>query len=79
MAQPEKKVQLLTRGEMLELVGGVSYVAVWQWIKQGKFPAGRAIGGGRNGPVMWLEDEVLDWIMAQPKRIPGSRPKKPPD
>ena len=58
MARPEitgkKTLHLLTKGEVLELVG-VSYPCLWSWIRDGKFPPGRSIGVGAKGHVAWVE------------------------
>jgi predicted DNA-binding transcriptional regulator AlpA len=69
----EKDIVLLTKGEVLERVG-VSYPAIWQWIREGKFPPGRSIGFGKRGHVAWIESEVMDWIASRPVRLPkGSK------
>jgi predicted DNA-binding transcriptional regulator AlpA len=68
-----KEIVLLTKGEVLERVG-VSYPAIWCWIKEGKFPPGRSIGFGKRGHVAWIESEVMDWIASRPVRLPkGSK------
>jgi predicted DNA-binding transcriptional regulator AlpA len=70
---PTQPIKLLTRGEVLELVG-VSYPAIFGWVKEGKFPPGRTIGVGKKGHIAWLESEVIDWIMSRPLRYPkGSK------
>ena len=71
----EKPIRLLTKGEVLELIG-VTYPCLWTWIKNGKFPAGRSIGNGKKGHVAWIESEVNDWILSRPRRLPkGSKVK----
>ena len=75
MARPEftgKKtpMRLLSREEVSDLLG-VTYVTIWMWMRDGKFPLGRSIGaGGKNCHVAWLADEVEDWIRSRPKRFP---------
>ena len=69
-------IRFLTKGEVLELVG-VSYPAVWGWIRDGKFPPGRSIGFGKRSHVAWIESEVQDWMAARPQRLPkGSKARK---
>jgi predicted DNA-binding transcriptional regulator AlpA len=75
MARPEvtskkEPIRLLSRTEVAELLG-VSYVCIWQWMRAGKFPLGRSIGGyGPHGRVFWIASEIEDWIQSRPKRIP---------
>lgn len=70
----QRQIKLLTKGEVLELIG-VSYPALWTWIRDGKFPPGRSIGTGTNGRIAWVEDEVFDWIESRPRRFPkGTSP-----
>ena len=67
--------RLLTRAELCELLG-VSYVAIWTWVRDGRFPAGISITDGikGKGTVRWDADEVEAWIAARPRRIPkGSK------
>ena len=60
----EKRTErLLSRGEVLERVG-LSYPTIWQWMREGRFPASRSLGG----KVCWLESEVNAWIAALPVR-----------
>lgn len=70
-----KDVRLLTKGEVLELIG-VTYPALWAWIRDGKFPPGRSIGSGKRGHIAWIESEVFAWIESRPPRLPkGSKHK----
>lgn len=75
MARPEitgKKSgsnKLLNRDDVLDLIG-ISYPCLWGWIRDGKFPAGRDLGGGKKGHVVWIEEEVMDWVRSRPKRLP---------
>ena len=50
-------IKLISKDEMLAMVG-VSYAAIWGWIKEGKFPPGRSIGFGKRGHVAWVKSEV---------------------
>jgi predicted DNA-binding transcriptional regulator AlpA len=63
------EIKLLTRAEVCDLVG-VTYVALWTWIKRGHFPAGRSIGEGPSSHIAWLRSEVEEWILNRPKRYP---------
>jgi predicted DNA-binding transcriptional regulator AlpA len=54
----------LTRAEVLEVVG-VTYPALWQWMRDGKFPLAREIGNRRIG---WLSSEVAAWMKSRPVR-----------
>jgi predicted DNA-binding transcriptional regulator AlpA len=52
MARPEftgKKtpMRLLSREEVSDLLG-VTYVTIWMWTRDGKFPLGRSIGAGER-------------------------------
>jgi predicted DNA-binding transcriptional regulator AlpA len=68
--------RLLSRQEVVELVGA-SYVSIWSWIRQGRFPPGRSIGPeGDKGRVAWLESEIREWMESLPKRIPKPLEKK---
>jgi predicted DNA-binding transcriptional regulator AlpA len=71
---PTQEMRLLSRTEVLEIIG-VTYPALWGWIRDGKFPPGRALGFGRKGHVAWVEKEVMDWIASRPLRIPKPRRK----
>ena len=68
-SESSSSVRLLTKGEVLELIG-VSYPALWAWIRDGKFPPGRSVGYGKRGHVAWVESEVQAWIASRPVRLP---------
>jgi predicted DNA-binding transcriptional regulator AlpA len=68
--QPEK---ILTRPEVVERVG-VSYVTLWTWMQEGKFPLSRGLGGNR-GKIGWLESEISEWIRSRPVRQYGKKSK----
>lgn len=69
MTTVENSRRMLTRQQLLERYP-FSYTTIWGWIKAGKFPAGRRIGTGRNGTVIWSEAE-LD---AHDANLPRQRP-----
>jgi predicted DNA-binding transcriptional regulator AlpA len=55
--------RLLSKRAVLERVG-VSYVTVWKWMGDGKFPQRRLVGR----QVFWLESEIGAWIANRPIR-----------
>jgi predicted DNA-binding transcriptional regulator AlpA len=55
--------RLLSKREVLAIVG-VSYPTVWSWMRHGKFPRSRVVGG----KSMWLSTEVEAWLAALPVR-----------
>jgi prophage regulatory protein len=65
MTTTDKKpeVRLLLKGEVLDRVG-ISYPALWAWMRAGKFPRSRELGG----KAAWLESEIEAWINALPVR-----------
>jgi predicted DNA-binding transcriptional regulator AlpA len=68
-------MRLLSRQEVLNLIP-VSYPCLWLWVRDGIFPAPRALGpvGATKNRVAWLESDVRAWIAAQPQRRPrGSK------
>jgi predicted DNA-binding transcriptional regulator AlpA len=64
MATTTKKgtgARLLSRKEVMERVP-VSYPTIWAWMRAGKFPRSRDIGG----KVCWVESEIERWIADLP-------------
>jgi predicted DNA-binding transcriptional regulator AlpA len=55
--------QLLTRQEVVALAG-VTYPTIWLWMREGRFPRSRAVGG----KSMWLASEIDAWVAALPVR-----------
>lgn len=53
--------RLLSKRQVLDLIP-VTYVTLWNWMKAGTFPRSRRVGG----KVMWLEHEIVAWILARP-------------
>jgi predicted DNA-binding transcriptional regulator AlpA len=52
-------------------IANVSFVTVWQWMRQGAFPRSRIVGG----KSMWLSTEVDAWIATLPVRpLKGDAP-----
>jgi predicted DNA-binding transcriptional regulator AlpA len=62
--------RLLSRDEVLERVL-VSYPTIWAWMRAGRFPRSREVGGR----VCWLASEVNAWIAG----LPEARLKGDPD
>jgi predicted DNA-binding transcriptional regulator AlpA len=56
-------VRLMTKAEVLA-VAGVSYPTIWQWMRHGKFPRSRIVGG----QSMWRSDEIDQWLAGLPLR-----------
>jgi predicted DNA-binding transcriptional regulator AlpA len=61
MSSPTKSARLLSRREVIDRVG-VSYPTLWSWMRAGKFPRSRVIGG----KIAWLDFEIERWIMDLP-------------
>jgi predicted DNA-binding transcriptional regulator AlpA len=55
--------RLLSKRQTCERVCLTS-VTIWKYIRAGKFPPARAVGG----KSMWLENEVEAWIQRLPTR-----------
>ena len=49
---------------MLQIVGVKSFTTIWQWMREGKFPRGIAVGAR----TMWRSDEVEEWMAQLPRR-----------
>jgi predicted DNA-binding transcriptional regulator AlpA len=62
--QPSPTKRFIFKGEVLERVGGVSGVCLWRWMRDGKFPVARSVGG-RNA---WLESDIDEWMLSRPLR-----------
>src|SRR5262245_16608826 len=56
--------RLLNRHEVCAILN-VTYPTVWAWMRAGKFPRGRIVGGQKS---MWLSSEVEAWMAALPVR-----------
>jgi predicted DNA-binding transcriptional regulator AlpA len=60
--------RLLNKKQVLERVG-VSYVSIWKWMRDGKFPQSRLVGR----QIFWLESEIAAWIANRPVRGGAAR------
>lgn len=59
----ESAVRLISKPEVLDRVG-VTFPTIWKWMREGKFPRSRELGG----KSCWIESEVEAWINALPTR-----------
>jgi len=61
--------RFIGKPEVLNRVGA-SYPSIWQWMREGKFPRSRELGG----KAAWLESEIEAWIVNRPiRRLKGDR------
>jgi prophage regulatory protein len=61
--------RFINKKQMLARVGA-SYPSIWQWMREGKFPRSRELGG----KAAWLESEIEAWIVNRPIRhLKGDR------
>ena len=56
-------IRLMPKPKVLEAVG-VTYPTLWKWMREGKFPRSRQVGG----KTAWIEAEVEAWIANLPVR-----------
>jgi predicted DNA-binding transcriptional regulator AlpA len=59
-------VRLLDKHDVCAIVG-VSFPTVWAWMRDGRFPRGRVVGGN-SSKTMWLSTEIEAWLAALPVR-----------
>lgn len=52
-----RELHLLTKPEVLA-VAGVTFPTIWAWMRDGKFPRSRVVGGRS----MWRSDEIEAWL-----------------
>ena len=57
------QVRLISKPEVLDRVG-VTYPTICLWMREGKFPRSRELGG----KAAWIESEIEAWITARPTR-----------
>jgi prophage regulatory protein len=60
---PELSEHLVSKDEVLATTR-TSYPTIWAWMRAGKFPRSRVVGGRS----MWLASEVNAWLAALPQR-----------
>ena len=61
--EPAHEVRLISKSEVCDKVGK-TFPTVWLWMRQGKFPQARDLGGR----PAWVESEIDAWIAALPVR-----------
>jgi predicted DNA-binding transcriptional regulator AlpA len=65
-----RAAHLLTKTQVCAITG-VSFPTVWGWMRTGKFPRSRIVGG----KSMWLSSEIEDWLAGLPLRpLKGDEP-----
>jgi prophage regulatory protein len=57
------QLRLISKPKVLKIVG-CSYPTLWAWMRAGKFPRSRVVGGRS----MWLSTEVEAWLAELPIR-----------
>jgi predicted DNA-binding transcriptional regulator AlpA len=55
--------RLLDKSEVCR-IANVTFPTVWAWMRAGKFPRSRIVGG----KSMWLSSEVEQWLAGLPVR-----------
>ena len=60
---PRGPLRLLSKREVLDITG-VSYVSLWTWMREGRFPRARTV----VGRSMWVSTEIESWLNALPVR-----------
>ena len=69
---PEHGDRLLDKSQICK-IANVSYPTIWAWMRAGKFPRARIVGG----KSMWLTSEVAAWLAALPVRpLKGDEPSE---
>ena len=65
--------RLLTKHQVLELLGGIAYSTLWGWMRDGLFPLALELGppDGRSSTIAWDSNEVFGWIATRPRRKLG--------
>jgi predicted DNA-binding transcriptional regulator AlpA len=56
-------VRLLDKAEICAITN-VSFPTIWSWMRAGKFPRGKIVGG----KSMWLSNEIDAWLADLPTR-----------
>jgi prophage regulatory protein len=60
---PAVPARFISKTEVLARVC-VSYQTIWQWMREGKFPRSRELGG----KAVWIESEIDAYIINSPRR-----------
>jgi predicted DNA-binding transcriptional regulator AlpA len=65
----ESEERLLSKADVITITGK-SFVTLWTWMREGKFPRARVVGGR----PAWLASEVNAWLKELPvRRFKGDR------
>jgi predicted DNA-binding transcriptional regulator AlpA len=60
--------QLLTKPQVMAITG-LSFPTLWQWMRDGRFPRARSVGGtGKSAKSVWLRSEIDRWLAELPIR-----------
>ena len=57
-------VRLLDKADVCA-IANVTFPTIWAWMRAGKFPRGRVVGG----KTMWVSSEIDAWMTALPPRL----------
>ena len=69
-APPPLVERLLSKYEVMTITG-MSYPTLWAWMRDGRFPRSRIVGG----KSMWLSTEIEEWLAGLPVRpLKGDAP-----
>ena len=63
VAGDDDGMRVLSKTEVMDRVDA-TYSSIWDWMRAGKFPRARALGG----KTVWIKSEIDAWIAALPKR-----------
>jgi excisionase family DNA binding protein len=67
-----KATRLLSKLEVCERVN-LTYPTIWAWMRAGKFPRSRDLGG----KICWVSTEIDKWIKDRPvRRLKGDKKNK---
>lgn len=59
---------LLPQATVRERLGGIGRTTLWNWVREGTFPAPIRVGPKR---IMWRESVVNAWIESQTDKDPA--------
>ena len=66
------RVRLLAKHEVMA-IANVSFPTIWLWMRDGKFPRSRIVGG----KSMWLSSEIEAWLAGlQVRPLKGDAPSE---
>ena len=62
--------QLLSKQQMLDVIGNPAYSTVWEWMRADQFPRPIELGpsGGRTSLIAWRASEIYEWLANRPRR-----------